>query len=138
MTAQEFADRFVNALNATRQMMREEPVGMEYLQRMGMKVVKCECEDPTCPGWAMAVPDRNNVPDSAPNKYPEGKLNPQDEGELNLVIGHKNNRVIIHFGKQVIWIGLPPAQARNMASGLLHYAAIVEGTVAAPGSEAVN
>lgn len=54
--------------------------------------------------------------------YPYGKIDPSDDGELHLVITEENGRVLLHFGKQVTWLGLTPEQARAMAKGLEHYA----------------
>lgn len=52
------------------------------------------------------------------NKYPRGKFNADDEGELAMKIGVKDKTVIMDFGKPVVWIGLGPQDAANLA-GLL-------------------
>jgi hypothetical protein len=51
------------------------------------------------------------------NKYPRGKLNEDDEGELQFAIGAdtKEGVVIISFGKNVSWLGMPPELARDLA-----------------------
>ena len=56
------------------------------------------------------------------NKYPAGKLGPDDEGSLDIAIGIESNRVVIRFFKQVVWVGLLPSQARDMANSLIKYA----------------
>jgi len=52
-------------------------------------------------------------------KFPEGKLTPGDEGELNIGITTYNGNVIINFGKQISWIGLPPETAVKVAQAII-------------------
>jgi hypothetical protein len=52
-------------------------------------------------------------------KFPEGKLIPDDEGELNVGITSYNGNVIMHFGKPVTWIGLPPEAAVKVAQAII-------------------
>ncbi len=56
-------------------------------------------------------------------KFPDAKLNSEDEGEIAFAIASTpNNRVIIHFGKSVVWVGMTPDEARSLAA-LLEYRA---------------
>lgn len=59
-------------------------------------------------------------------KYPHGKLNENDEGALTLRIGIKGNRLIIDFGKQVIWIGFTREAAIEFARLILNNAEQLE------------
>ena len=56
----------------------------------------------------------------ATGQFPQGKLGEGDEGELRLAVGRSDGGdVIIDFGKEVAWIGLPPAQAVSFAEAIL-------------------
>jgi hypothetical protein len=71
-------------------------------------------------------------------KYPGGKLHEGDEGEVGMVITQRHGRVVVMFQQELKWIAMDPGAARQMAAGLLHYAAELEGTIKSPGSNAVN
>ena len=61
----------------------------------------------------------------ATGKYPLGMLGPDDEGALQMGITHDNKgTVILNFGKEVSWIGMPPEQAINFAKLILRHAGI--------------
>lgn len=47
--------------------------------------------------------------------YSEGQLTPDDEGDLMLAVGEKDGNVVIDFGKQIVWLGLPPDSAIELA-----------------------
>jgi len=56
-------------------------------------------------------------------KFPDGELNKDDEGEIIFAIATTpNNRIIMHFGKSVAWVGMTPDEARSLAT-LLEYRA---------------
>ncbi len=56
-------------------------------------------------------------------KFPDGELNSEDEGEIMFAVATTpNNRIIMHFGKTVTWVGMTPAEARSLAA-LLEYRA---------------
>jgi len=56
-------------------------------------------------------------------KFPDGSLNSEDQGEIVFAIASTpNNRIIIHFGKSVAWVGMTPDEARSLAT-LLEYRA---------------
>lgn len=55
-------------------------------------------------------------------KYPRGKLKEDDEGVLETRICADQGRVIIDFGKSVVWIGLDADLAEAMAQILLYRA----------------
>jgi hypothetical protein len=59
--------------------------------------------------------------------YPRGKLTPQDEGGLKIACGVEQGKVILHFGKAVVWLGLEPQDARALAASLLKQADRAEG-----------
>lgn len=55
--------------------------------------------------------------------YSEGQLTPDDEGDLMLAVGEKDGNVVIDFGKQIVWLGLPPDSAIELAR-LIHDRAV--------------
>lgn len=56
-------------------------------------------------------------------------LTPDDEGELQVKVAVelKSNRVIVDFGKPVVWFGMSADDAENLANILLKNAAISRG-----------
>lgn len=55
-------------------------------------------------------------PDFGPTKtYPRGKLNADDEGGLQIGITEQDGVIIIEFGTELRWIGMPKAQAIEFA-----------------------
>ena len=52
-------------------------------------------------------------------RFPRGKLNASDEGEIQLGVTTHGGTVILAFGKEVAWLGLPPQQARELARALI-------------------
>lgn len=57
-------------------------------------------------------------------KFPYGKLHASDEGELAMGIAcdFQQNTIVLNFGKPIIWIGLPPSRARELAQMLIERA----------------
>ena len=57
-------------------------------------------------------------------KFPYGKVHETDEGELAIGIAcdYQQNTLVINFGKPIIWIGLPPSRARELARMLIERA----------------
>ncbi len=53
------------------------------------------------------------------SRYPRGKLRPDDQGETQLAIAVRNNTVVLHFGKPVVWIGLGYTEAKALGEALL-------------------
>jgi hypothetical protein len=51
----------------------------------------------------------------ATGQFPQGKIDKTDEGEIAIAIGHKQNKVVINFGKPVAWIGFDKRQALEIA-----------------------
>lgn len=49
------------------------------------------------------------------DKFPRGQLNADDEGALRIGITTKDKTLIIHFGKEVVWIGLDKVSALSLA-----------------------
>ena len=68
----------------------------------------------------------------ATGQFPRGKADAHDEGELRLALAadRANAIVRIEFGKPVALLGLPVAEARQLASLLLEKAAEVEAAKA--------
>jgi hypothetical protein len=64
----------------------------------------------------------------ATGNFPMGKMNADDEGELQMGVSHdpQNSTVVLAFGKPISWIGLYPAQARQIAEALIKHAEILE------------
>ncbi len=58
----------------------------------------------------------------ATGQFPDGKMSVEDEGELQLAVGHDQDTVQIHFGKQVSWLGLDRATAINFARTVMRHA----------------
>jgi hypothetical protein len=59
----------------------------------------------------------------ATGEFPQGKLTPYDQGEIKMAIGVEQNKVVIHFGKEVAWIGFDRKQAIELAGLLIDHAA---------------
>lgn len=58
----------------------------------------------------------------ATGQFPDGKLNEHDEGEIRLGVAHDKDNVVIQFGTPVVWLGMPPHEAREFARLILHHA----------------
>jgi len=60
--------------------------------------------------------------------FPEGKINDSDEGALafRIAADPEKNIVVIDFGKQVTWMGLPKAEALGLADLLKAHAETLE------------
>lgn len=58
----------------------------------------------------------------ATGNFPRGKITEEDEGELQLAVGTLGGEVIVHFGKPVKWIGMPPQDARQLAVFIMNRA----------------
>jgi hypothetical protein len=54
--------------------------------------------------------------------FPRGKLTAEDEGGLAVAIGVKDKTVIVDFGKEVVWLGLDAASARQFAKNIMRRA----------------
>jgi hypothetical protein len=59
-------------------------------------------------------------------EHPRGMLTPTDEGGIRFAVGSKNGVVVIDFGKPVAWVGMPPAEARQLAESLVKHADHIE------------
>ena len=55
-------------------------------------------------------------------KFPRGKLNEHDEGEIQFGVTAHGGTVILAFGKEVAWLGMPPQVARQLARTLIERA----------------
>jgi hypothetical protein len=53
------------------------------------------------------------------DQYPRGKLCEGDQGALNLTVGIRDRTVVIDFGKDLSWIGMPKDQAISFANVIL-------------------
>lgn len=62
----------------------------------------------------------------ATGRHPQGRITPSDEGELQFGVANDGSTVIMSFGKEVAWLGLEPAQARQLAGWLIKHADEVE------------
>ena len=58
----------------------------------------------------------------ATGMFPRGKLIPSDEGEVQFGVTHKDNKVVLDFGTPVVWVGMSPAEATDLASILKKHA----------------
>ena len=55
----------------------------------------------------------------ATKTFPEGKLTPQDEGGIQFAIAVRDGKVVMDFGKEVVWIGMNPGDALALAESLI-------------------
>lgn len=67
----------------------------------------------------------HSKPPGPTGDFPRGRLNADDEGGLRIAIGGENGNVVMAFGKDVAWIGLPPQQAVDLAQQLIKWARAV-------------
>lgn len=51
----------------------------------------------------------------------------EDEGELEFKIYNREHHVVIDWGKPVVWVGMHPKEARQIAQALLKHADQLEG-----------
>ena len=58
----------------------------------------------------------------ATGEFPQGKITEDDEGEIKLAVYHRENKVIMDFGKSTAWIGFDAQQAGELASTLIKHA----------------
>lgn len=58
----------------------------------------------------------------ATGQFPDGKLVHEDEGELQFGIAHDQDNVILNFGKEVAWLAMPPALAKQLGEHLIKHA----------------
>ena len=67
---------------------------------------------------------REQLLKTAKPMFPEGKIRADDEGALafRIAANPKTQNVIIDFGKQVTWMGLPKAEALGLADLLKAHA----------------
>lgn len=63
----------------------------------------------------------------ATGDFPLGKLNKDDEGGLRMAIGTEHNKVIIHFGTPVGWLGLDKHTAIAFGSSIIDKAESLKG-----------
>ena len=55
--------------------------------------------------------------------FPRGKLGPHDEGGLRLGVAHDSKgNVIVNFGTEISWFGLPPEEAIQFGKLILKHA----------------
>lgn len=66
---------------------------------------------------------RLGTPLGATGKFTDGALTPDDEGALRFAVTAQGGKVILAFGKQIEWIGMPPRIARELADALNKWAA---------------
>lgn len=67
-----------------------------------------------------------NEPLGPTGKFPAGKISEDDCGQMRVGITHENGNVIVDFGAPMVWIGMPPHQAREFAQAILLHAEALE------------
>jgi hypothetical protein len=55
-------------------------------------------------------------------EFPEGKLGEHDDGEITIAVSSRSGNVIVEFGSLISWLGLSPAQARELGEALIRRA----------------
>ena len=55
----------------------------------------------------------------ATKKFPEGQLNSNDEGEIKVGLTIYNEKLIMNFGKKIMWIGFTKEQAEELGKYLI-------------------
>lgn len=53
------------------------------------------------------------------NQFPRGKLCEGDEGALALSVGVRDKTIVIDFGKDLSWLGMPKDQAISFANVII-------------------
>lgn len=66
--------------------------------------------------------DKISQPLGPTKDHPRGMLTPTDEGGIRFAVGSKNGVVVVDFGSPVAWVGMPPAEARQLAASLVKHA----------------
>lgn len=61
---------------------------------------------------------------TAPREYPDGRLSGDDDGELAFKIGSDPDKgvVVIEYSKPVVWVGMKPQHAIELAQALIKHA----------------
>ncbi len=57
--------------------------------------------------------------------FPEGQLTKTDEGAIQFSVIEKDGKVVLDFGTPVVWVGMNPQQAADLASLILKRARAV-------------
>lgn len=60
-------------------------------------------------------------PVGATGQFPQGKMHDSDEGELRLAVTTTDGKVVMDFGKQVVWIGFDGPQAVSLGELLIKH-----------------
>lgn len=61
----------------------------------------------------------------ATGMFPQGQLTPNDEGQIRFVMKAENGKVVLDFGTPVVWIGMTPQEACDLAGDLVKFARAV-------------
>jgi hypothetical protein len=54
--------------------------------------------------------------------FPGGQLHQADEGAIQFGVTHKDGKVVLDFGTPVVWVGMGPQQAADLAGSMLKHA----------------
>ena len=66
-----------------------------------------------------AIQESYNQQLGATKKFPDGKINEEDEGEIKVGFTISKGKLIMGFGKKIMWIGLTKEQVKEWAEYLL-------------------
>ena len=58
----------------------------------------------------------------ATGQYPERRLTSKDEGSIQFAVGVKDGKVCLDFGTPVVWLGMNPDDAFQLAETLIQHA----------------
>ena len=67
------------------------------------------------------IQEKQGQPVGPTGQFPQGKLHDTDEGELRLAVTKSNGKVVVDFGKPVVWIGFDAAQAVSLGELLIKH-----------------
>ena len=54
----------------------------------------------------------------ATGNFPDGKIDPNDEGEIRFAMTISDGKLIINFGKPIVWVGLTKENVNDLITYL--------------------
>lgn len=87
-----------------------------------MKRLMEQCESPEQRALAERFKEQHNG--TANREFPDGRLSGEDDGSLAFIVSSDPDTQVVKldFAKPVTWVGMPPAQAVQLAQLLIRHA----------------